>query len=58
MAIVHLWRFFCVIKCFSRFALPQHIAITGSIDQFGLVHSVGGVNDKIEGFLLFANVVV
>ena len=30
--------------------LPQNIAITGTIDQFGLVHAVGGVNDKIEGF--------
>ena len=30
--------------------MPQSIAVTGAIDQFGLVHSVGGVNDKIEGF--------
>ena len=42
---------FCVlVSALSDLPLPQNIAITGSIDQFGLVHSVGGVNDKIEGF--------
>ncbi len=42
---------FCVLaSALADLPLPQHIAITGSIDQFGLVHSVGGVNDKIEGF--------
>ena len=42
---------FCVLmSALSDLPLPQNIAITGSIDQFGLVHSVGGVNDKIEGF--------
>jgi predicted ATP-dependent protease len=28
----------------------QHLAVTGSINQFGLVQAVGGVNEKIEGF--------
>ncbi|MCB6623667.1 hypothetical protein LI126_15240, partial [Mediterraneibacter sp. 210702-DFI.5.30] len=28
----------------------QHIAITGSVDQFGRVQPVGGLNEKIEGF--------
>ncbi|OOF58952.1 AAA family ATPase [Rodentibacter myodis] len=42
---------FCVLaSALADLPLPQHIAITGSIDQFGLVHAVGGVNDKIEGF--------
>ncbi|MBN6070652.1 Lon protease family protein [Aggregatibacter actinomycetemcomitans] len=42
---------FCVLlSALSALPLPQSIAITGAIDQFGLVHSVGGVNDKIEGF--------
>ena len=42
---------FCVlVSALSDLPLPQNIAITGSIDQFGLVHSVGGVNNKIEGF--------
>ena len=42
---------FCVLaSALSDLPLPQNIAITGAIDQLGLVHSVGGVNDKIEGF--------
>ncbi|HBO39522.1 MAG TPA: peptidase, partial [Pasteurellaceae bacterium] len=42
---------FCVlVSALADLPLPQSIAITGSIDQFGMVHSVGGVNDKIEGF--------
>lgn len=42
---------FCVlISALSKLALPQSIAVTGSIDQFGNVLSVGGVNQKIEGF--------
>ncbi|MDG2938873.1 Lon protease family protein [Bisgaard Taxon 10/6] len=42
---------FCVLtSALSDVAIPQSIAITGTIDQFGLVHAVGGVNDKIEGF--------
>lgn len=33
-------------------ALPvrQALAVTGSIDQFGQVQAIGGVNEKIEGF--------
>ncbi|MEC8427767.1 MAG: S16 family serine protease, partial [Pseudomonadota bacterium] len=31
-------------------AVDQSIAITGSINQYGEVQSVGGVNEKIEGF--------
>ncbi|HDR1111904.1 TPA: Lon protease family protein [Pasteurella multocida] len=42
---------FCVLaSALADYPLPQSIAITGAIDQFGLVHSVGGVNAKIEGF--------
>ena len=42
---------FCVLtSALSDLPLPQSIAVTGAIDQFGLVHSVGGINDKIEGF--------
>lgn len=42
---------FCVLtSALADLPLPQHIAVTGAIDQFGLVHAVGGVNDKIEGF--------
>lgn len=42
---------FCVlISALAKLPLPQSVAITGSIDQFGNVLSVGGVNQKIEGF--------
>lgn len=42
---------FCVLMSgLSKLPLPQSIAVTGSIDQFGHVLSVGGVNKKIEGF--------
>ena len=30
--------------------LKQYLAITGSMDQHGVVQAVGGLNDKIEGF--------
>lgn len=43
----------CFLSLVSSLAdepLPQSIAVTGSIDQFGQVHTVGGVNEKIEGF--------
>lgn len=30
--------------------LRQSLAVTGSIDQFGRVQAIGGVNEKIEGF--------
>ena len=30
--------------------IDQQIAVTGSVDQFGHVQPIGGVNEKIEGF--------
>ncbi|MDG6881863.1 ATP-dependent protease Lon [Phocoenobacter uteri] len=42
---------FCVlVSSLAKLPLPQSIAVTGAIDQFGRVLSVGGVNQKIEGF--------
>lgn len=42
---------FCVlVSALAKLPLPQSIAVTGAIDQFGRVLSVGGVNQKIEGF--------
>lgn len=40
----------CMISSLSNIAINQNIAITGSINQFGEVQPIGGVNDKIEGF--------
>ncbi|KAF1053147.1 MAG: Lon protease [Stenotrophomonas maltophilia] len=39
-----------LISAMSRTPLRQCFAITGSINQFGEVQAVGGVNEKIEGF--------
>ena len=39
-----------LISAISRTPLKQCFAITGSINQFGEVQAVGGVNEKIEGF--------
>ncbi|MBB3102804.1 Lon protease family protein [Azomonas macrocytogenes] len=39
-----------LISALSRTPLKQCFAITGSINQFGEVQAVGGVNEKTEGF--------
>lgn len=40
----------CMISALSRIPVKQNIAVTGSINQFGEVQPIGGVNEKIEGF--------
>lgn len=39
-----------LLSALSRVPLKQCFAITGSINQFGEVQAIGGVNVKIEGF--------
>lgn len=39
-----------MISALSKIAIKQNIALTGSINQFGEVQPIGGVNEKIEGF--------
>ena len=39
-----------LISALSQQPINQQIAITGSVDQFGRVQPIGGVNEKIEGF--------
>jgi len=39
-----------LISAITLLPIDQSIAITGSINQHGEVQSVGGVNEKIEGF--------
>jgi predicted ATP-dependent protease len=39
-----------LISAISLLPIDQSIAITGSINQHGGVQSIGGVNEKIEGF--------
>ncbi|GHB61436.1 ATP-dependent protease [Psychrosphaera saromensis] len=39
-----------LISAITHIPLNQSIAITGSINQHGQVQSIGGVNEKIEGY--------
>jgi predicted ATP-dependent protease len=41
---------YCLLSALSMLPLKQSIAVTGSVDQFGNVQPIGGVNEKIEGF--------
>ena len=40
----------CMLSALSKIPIKQNIAVTGSINQFGDVQPIGGVNEKIEGF--------
>jgi len=40
----------CLISALTRTPIKQGFAITGSINQYGEVQAIGGVNEKIEGF--------
>ncbi|WP_461615330.1 AAA family ATPase [Clostridium sp. Marseille-QA1073] len=40
----------CMLSSISKIPIRQNIAVTGSINQFGEVQPIGGVNQKIEGF--------
>lgn len=39
-----------LISALANVPINQSIAVTGSVDQFGRVQPVGGLNEKIEGF--------
>jgi lon-related putative ATP-dependent protease len=39
-----------LLSALSAVPLKQSVAVTGSINQFGQVQAIGGVNEKIEGF--------
>nr|WP_218058698.1 Lon protease family protein [Gilliamella apicola] len=39
-----------IISALSQQPIDQQLAVTGSVDQFGHVQAIGGVNEKIEGF--------
>ncbi|MBI4084070.1 MAG: AAA family ATPase [Candidatus Lambdaproteobacteria bacterium] len=47
-------EFFCIVSAISGVPLKQQIAVTGSMNQHGEVQPIGGVNEKITGFYLFA----
>lgn len=39
-----------ILSSISSFPIRQEIAITGSMNQKGMIQPIGGVNQKIEGF--------
>ncbi|AEF54734.1 Lon protease family protein [Marinomonas posidonica] len=40
----------CLLSALIQVPLRQDLAITGSLNQYGEVQAIGGVNEKIEGF--------
>lgn len=41
---------YVLLSSISGVPIKQGIAVTGSVDQFGEIQPIGGVNEKIEGF--------
>jgi len=39
-----------VLSSLAEIPVHQHVAMTGSLNQFGDVQPVGGINEKVEGF--------
>jgi lon-related putative ATP-dependent protease len=43
---------YALLSSLSGKPIKQYIAVTGSVNQYGEVQPIGGVNQKIEGFFL------
>ena len=43
-------EYYCLLSAIAEVPIKQSIAVTGSINQFGEVQPIGGINEKIEGF--------
>ena len=41
---------YVILSALANVPIKQYIAVTGSVNQFGQIQAVGGVNEKIEGF--------
>jgi len=41
---------YALLSALADAPISQSLAVTGSVDQFGRVQAIGGVNEKIEGF--------
>ena len=41
---------YAILSAIAGIPLRQDVAVTGSVDQYGNVQAIGGVNQKIEGF--------
>lgn len=43
-------EYYCLLSAITDLPIKQCIAVTGSINQFGEIQPIGGVNEKVEGF--------
>lgn len=41
---------YALLSCLAEVPLRQDLAVTGSVNQWGEVQAIGGVNEKVEGF--------
>ena len=41
---------YVLLSALAEIPLRQDLAVTGSVNQFGEIQAIGGVNEKIEGF--------
>ncbi len=41
---------YAILSALSGYPIKQGIAVTGSVNQWGEVQAIGGVNEKVEGF--------
>ena len=41
---------YAILSSLSGLPIKQGIAVTGSVNQRGMIQPIGGVNEKVEGF--------
>ena len=41
---------YAILSALAEAPLRQDLAVTGSVNQYGDVQAIGGVNEKVEGF--------
>ncbi len=41
---------YALLSALADVPIKQSLAVTGSVDQYGRIQAIGGVNEKIEGF--------
>ncbi len=46
---------YALMSAIAEVPLKQSLAVTGSVNQHGVVQAIGGVNEKIEGFFDICN---
>ena len=46
---------YALLSALSEVPIRQDLAVTGSVNQFGRIQAIGGVNHKVEGFFRVCN---